>query len=260
MTTSPTLDPRVEALLAAEATRTEIERIDPEGALTEDEAYALQFQLIDHRVAQGDALIGLKTGLTSQAKQKTMGVHEPIFGHLLASTVVPEGEPVHCGPLIHPRAEPELAFLLSDDLEGPVTAAQALYATATVFPAVEIIDSRFANFRFGFGDVIADNTSAARVIFGSVSVLPTELDLRLIGMVYSKNGVVESTAAGAAILGNPWEALAWLARRASQLGRPLRAGQMVLAGALADAVFVNPGDNVRVEFDNLGALGVAFVE
>jgi 2-oxo-3-hexenedioate decarboxylase len=260
MTTSQTLDPRVEALLTAEATRTEIERIDPDGALTEDEAYALQFQLIDHRVAQGDTVIGLKTGLTSQAKQKTMGVHQPIFGHLLASTVVPEGEPVHCGPLIHPRAEPELAFLLSDDLEGPVTAAQALYATATVFPAVEIIDSRFANFRFGFGDVIADNTSAARVIFGSVSVLPTELDLRLIGMVYSKNGVVESTAAGAAILGNPWEALAWLARRASQLGRPLRAGQMVLAGALADAVFVNPGDSVRVEFDNLGALGVHFVE
>ncbi len=260
MTTSRQLDARVEALLGAESGRKEIERIDPEGALTEDEAYGLQFQLIDHRVSQGDAVVGLKTGLTSQAKQKTMGVHQPIFGHILASSVVPEGEPVHCGQLIHPRAEPELAFLLSDDLEGPVTAAQALYATATVFPAVEIIDSRFANFRFGFGDVIADNTSAARVIFGSVSVLPTELDLRLIGMVYSKNGVVESTAAGAAILGNPWEALAWLARRAWQLGRPLRAGQMVLAGALADAVFVNPGDNVRVEFDNLGALGVTFVE
>ena len=260
MTTSQQLDPRVEALLGAEAGRSEIERIDPEGALTEDEAYALQFQLIDHRVARGDAVIGLKTGLTSQAKQKTMGVHQPIFGHLLASTVIPEGEPVHCGALIHPRAEPELAFLLQDDLHGHVTAAQALFATARVVPAIEIIDSRFANFRFGFGDVIADNTSAARVIFGSVSVLPTELDLRLIGMVYSKNGVVESTAAGAAILGNPWEALAWLARRASQLGRPLQAGQMVLAGALADAVFVNPGDNVRVEFDNLGALGVSFVE
>ena len=260
MTTTRNLDPRVEALLNAEATRSEIDRIDPEGALTEDEAYALQFQLVDHRVAQGDAIIGLKTGLTSQAKQKTMGVHQPIFGHLLASTVVPEGEPVRCGQLIHPRAEPELAFLLNDDLEGPVTAAQALFATALVFPAVEIIDSRFANFRFGFGDVIADNTSAARVIFGSASVLPTELDLRLIGMMYTKNGIVESTAAGAAILGNPWEALAWLARRAWKLGRPLRAGQMVLAGALSDAVFVNPRDSVRVEFDNLGALGVHFVE
>jgi 2-oxo-3-hexenedioate decarboxylase len=260
MTTTRDLDPRVEALLTAETSRKEIDRIDPEGTLTEDEAYALQFQLIDQRVAQGDTVVGLKTGLTSQAKQKTMGVHQPIFGHILASSVVPEGEPVRCGELIHPRAEPELAFLLNDDLAGPVTAAQALYATALVFPAIEIIDSRFANFRFGFGDVIADNTSAARVIFGSVSVLPTELDLRLIGMVYAKNGIVESTAAGAAILGNPWEALAWLARRAWQLRRPLKAGHMVLAGALADAVFVNPGDSVRVEFDHLGALSVPFAE
>jgi 2-oxo-3-hexenedioate decarboxylase len=172
--------------------------------------------------------------------------------------VIPEGVAVNCAELIHPRAEPELAFLLEDDLEGPVTAAQACYATALVFPAVEIIDSRFANFRFGLGDVIADNTSASRVIFGSASIRPTDQDLRLIGMVYTKNGLVESTAAGAAILGNPWEALAWLARRASQLGRPLKAGHMVLAGALADAVFVNPGDNVRVEFDGLGALTVPF--
>lgn len=259
MTTLDKLDARVETLLSAEAERREIDRIDPDGALSEDEAYALQFQAIDHRVQQGDAVIGLKTGLTSRAKQQTMSVHQPIFGHLLASTVIPEGAPVNCAELIHPRAEPELAFLLNADLSGPVTAAQALNATALVFPAVEIIDSRFANFRFGLGDVIADNTSASRVIFGSISVRPTELDLKLIGMVYSKNGNVESTAAGAAILGNPWEALAWLARRATELGRPLKAGQMVLAGALADAVFVNPGDNVRVEFDRLGSLGVTFV-
>jgi 2-oxo-3-hexenedioate decarboxylase len=259
MTTREQLDPRVAALLAAESGRSEIGRIDPDAQLSEDDAYRLQFQAIDHKVAQGDCVIGLKTGLTSRAKQETMGVHQPIFGHILASTVVPEGVPIDCAGLIHPRAEPELAFLLKSDLAGPVTAAQACNATALVFPAVEIIDSRFANFRFGLSDVIADNTSAARVIFGSISLLPTALDLRLIGMVYSKNGNVESTAAGAAILGNPWEALAWLARRASQLGRPLQAGHMVLAGALADAVFVNPGDNVRVEFAQLGALSVSFV-
>jgi 2-oxo-3-hexenedioate decarboxylase len=258
MTTGQQLDPRVETLLRAEAEHLEVERIDPDGALSEDDAYHLQFQAIDHRIGQGDAVIGLKTGLTSRAKQETMGVHQPIFGHILASTVIPEGAPVSCAELIHPRAEPELAFLLERDLEGPVTAAQACNATALVFPAVEIIDSRFANFRFGLTDVIADNTSAARVIFGSISVRPTDLDLRLIGMVYTKNGLVESTAAGAAILGNPWEALAWLARRASELGRPLKAGHMVLAGALADAVFVKPGDNVRVEFDRLGSLTVAF--
>ncbi|HLG12761.1 MAG TPA: fumarylacetoacetate hydrolase family protein [Dehalococcoidia bacterium] len=259
MTAAPKLDPRVATLLAAEAERREIERIDPDSKLSEDDAYRLQFEAVAAKVARGDSVIGLKTGLTSQAKQLTMGVHQPIFGHLLASTVVPEGEPVRCAELIHPRAEPELAFLMADDLGGYVTAAQACAATALVFPAVEIIDSRFANFRFGLTDVIADNTSAARVIFGSNGMGPMDVDLRLIGMVYTKNGNVESTAAGAAILGNPWEALAWLARRAAQLGRPLQAGDMVLAGALADAVFVNPGDNVRVEFAGLGGLNVAFV-
>ncbi len=259
MTTAPKLDPRVATLLAAEAEHREIERIDPDGKLSEDDAYRLQFEAVAAKVARGETVIGLKTGLTSQAKQATMGVHQPIFGHIFASTVVPEGEPVRCAELIHPRAEPELAFLLADDLGGYVTAAQACAATALVFPAVEIIDSRFANFRFGLSDVIADNTSAARVIFGSNGIGPRDVDLRLIGMVYTKNGHVESTAAGAAILGNPWEALAWLARRTSQLGRPLKAGEMVLAGALADAVFVNPGDNVRVEFAGLGGLNVAFV-
>jgi 2-oxo-3-hexenedioate decarboxylase len=192
-------------------------------------------------VAGGDVVIGLKTGLTSRAKQETMGVHQPIFGHIMHSSVVPESSPVNCAELIHPRAEPEIAFLLERDLEGPVT-AEAYHATALVFPAVEIIDSRYLNCRFGLSDVIADNTSAARVIFGSASLRPTDADLRLLGMVYTKNGNVESTAASAAILGNPWEALAWLARRASGLGRPLRAGHMVLAGALADAVFVKPND------------------
>jgi 2-oxo-3-hexenedioate decarboxylase len=253
------IDARVRILLDAADQRREVERIDPEGLLSEDEAYALQLQYIEARVIAGDRIIGFKTGLTSRAKQETMGVHQPILGHILASSAVPEGSPVRCDELIHPRAEPEIAFVLEQGLEGPVTAAQACRATALVFPAVEIIDSRFANFRFGLGDVIADNTSAARVIFGSASIKPTDADLRLIGMVYSKNGEVQSTAAGAAVLGNPWEALAWLARRAWELGRPLEAGQMILAGALADAVFVNPGDNVRVEFDKLGSLSVSFV-
>ncbi len=252
------LDVRVRSLLDAEAERREIERIDPEGALSEDEAYQLQFRLIDYKVGHGDSIVGLKTGLTSKAKQTTMGVDQPIFGHIMASSVVPEGEPLSCARLIHPRAEPEIAFLLARDLGGNAAAAQAFAATECVFAAVEIIDSRFANFRFGFTDVIVDNTSAARVVFGSHSTRPGEIDLRLVGMVYTKNGAVESTAAGAAILGNPWEALAWLARRAGALGRPLRAGQIVLAGALADAVFVAPGDSVRVEFAGLGGLGVSF--
>jgi 2-keto-4-pentenoate hydratase len=259
MVAGQAIDQRVQVLLDAAAQRHEVDRIDPNGELSEHDAYRLQLQYVDSRVAAGDSVVGLKTGLTSRAKQQTMGVLQPILGHILASSVVPEGEPIVVADLIHPRAEPEIAFVLDKDLEGPVTAAQAARATALVFPAVEIIDSRFRDFKFGLGDVIADNTSAARVVFGSVSITPTEADLRLIGMVYSKNGNVESTASGAAVLNNPWEALAWLARRASDLGRPLKAGQMVLAGALADAVFVKPGDTVRVEFDRMGGLSVSFV-
>lgn len=259
MEKSDQVDSRVRVLLDAESDRREVERIDPDGKLSEEDAYSLQFQYVNARVAAGDRVVGLKTGLTSRAKQETMGVHTPILGHILDSSVVAEGAPIHCDELIHPRAEPEIAFLLEQGLEGPVTAAQARRATAMVMPAVEIIDSRFANFRFGLGDVIADNTSASRVVFGSANRQPTDLDLRTIGMVYSKNGAVESTAAGAAILGNPWEALAWLARRASSLGRPLQAGDLVLAGALADAVFVKPGDHVLVEFASLGILSISFV-
>ncbi len=258
MAKSDQLDSRVRILLEAEAERREIDRIDPDAELSEADAYRLQFQYVDARVAAGDSIAGLKTGLTSRAKQETMGVHQPILGHILDSSVVPEGTPIVCEELIHPRAEPEIAFLLEDDLAGLVTAAQARSAAALVMPAVEIIDSRFANFRFGLSDVIADNTSAARVVFGSANLQPNEIDLRTIGMIYSKNGAVESTAAGAAILGNPWEALAWLARRASALGKPLKAGDLVLAGALADAVFVTPGDHVLVEFAQLGSLSVSF--
>jgi 2-oxo-3-hexenedioate decarboxylase len=258
MVVSQEIDPRVRALLDAEANRTEINRIDPNGELTEEEAYRLQFQFCDYKVSQGDTVIGMKTGLTSRAKQQTMGIHQPILGVILDSMAIPEGTIVDTGKLIHPRAEPEVAFLIGRDLSGPVTAAQVAAACESVFPAIEILDSRFENFKFGLGDVIADNTSASGVVFGSVSRRPTDIDLRLAGFVYTKNGEIEATATGAAILGNPWEALAWLARRSESLGRPLRAGHLVLAGSPVDAVFVHPGDSVRIEIAGLGSLTVNF--
>lgn len=251
------LDTRIQTLLRAESGRQETDRIDPNAQMSEDEAYRLQFQAIDYKVAQGDKVVGLKTGLTSKAKQQTMGVHQPIMGHLMASGLVPEGTPVACSALIHPRAEPEIGFRLARDLAGEVSAAQARAAVESVMPAIEIIDSRFRDFKFGFSDVIADNTSAARFVFGQPRPVP-DADLRLAGMVYWHKGEMVATAAGAAILGDPWLALAWLAKRASELGRPLKAGQLVLAGSPTDAVFVNPGDDVFVEFDHVGSLRVSF--
>lgn len=252
------LDPRTAILLAAERDRREVDRIDPQGAVGEDEAYRLQFEAIGEKLARGETIVGLKTGLTSKAKQQTMGVLQPILGHLLASTVIQNGGTVDTAPLIHPRAEPEIAFRLGRDLDGPTTLVQARAAAATVMPALEIIDSRFKDFKFGLADVIADNTSAARVVLGPETPVDPARDLRLAGMVYSHNGEVVATAAGAAILGDPWAALAWLATRAAELGRPLRRGQLVLAGALTDAIFVSPGDTVRVEFEGLGTLDAKF--
>ncbi|MDP3659239.1 2-keto-4-pentenoate hydratase [Phenylobacterium sp.] len=253
-----TMDPRTVTLLAAERERREIDRIDPQGLVGEDEAYRLQFEGIADKLARGEQIVGLKTGLTSKAKQQTMGVLQPILGHLLGSGLVANGGVVDTKPLIHPRAEPEIAFRLGRDLNGPTTIAQARAAAATVMPALEIIDSRFKDFKFGLGDVIADNTSAARVVLGPETPVSSDYELKLVGMVYSKNGEVMATASGAAILGDPWEALAWLATRASELGRPLKAGQVALAGALTDAVFVHPGDAVRLEFDRLGVLDASF--
>jgi len=252
------LDPRTQILLAAEREQREVDRIDPQGLVGEDEAYRLQFEGIDEKLRGGETIVGLKTGLTSKAKQQTMGVLQPILGHLLASGLVAHGEMVQTATLIHPRAEPELAFRLARDLDGPTDIAQARAATATVAPALEIIDSRFRDFKFGLADVIADNTSAARAVIGPETPVSSDLDLRLIGMIYSHNGQVVATAAGAAILGDPWAALAWLATRAAALGRPLRAGQLVLAGALTDAIFISPGDTVRVEFDRLPPLDARF--
>lgn len=253
------LDPRTEILLAAERERREVDRIDPEGLVGENEAYRLQFEAIADKLSRGETIVGLKTGLTSKAKQQTMGVLQPILGHMLASGLAANGATIDTAPLIHPRAEPEIAFRLGRDLDGPTDIAGAKAAAATVMPALEIIDSRFKDFKFGLADVIADNTSAARVVLGPETPVSEVYELRLAGMIYSRNDEVMATASGAAILGDPWAALAWLATRAAELGRPLKAGQLVLAGALTDAVFVKPGDHVRVEFDRLGVLEARFV-
>lgn len=253
------LDPRVEGLLAAQAERREVDRIDPEGRLDEAEAYRLQFQGVDRRIAQGERIVGLKTGLTSRAKQETMGVRQPILGHMFASSVVPAGGSIACAELIHPRAEPEIAFRLVEDLPAGAGLSRMRAAAPLALPAIEVVDSRFRDFKFGFADVVADNTSASRVVFGEPVPVAADADLRLVGMNYLVNGEIVATAAGAAILGDPWEALAWLAKRASELGRPLTAGQTVLAGALSDAFAVKPGDAVEVRFDRLGSVGVRFV-
>jgi len=202
-------------------------------------------------------LAGWKLGATSRAKQAQVGVHEPVRGFLAGASALDLGEPLLTAQLIQPRAEPEIVFVMARDLSGPaVTAADVLAATAGVAAGIEILDSRFIDYRFTMPDVIADNTSAGRYVVGA-PVPPDGIDLRLAGVVLEHNGEVTATAAGAAALGHPAAAVAWLVRELAAAGDGLRAGQIVLSGGLTAAVPLRPGDVVVATIDRLGTVELA---
>ena len=249
-----------EHLLAAEAERREVPSLaQTHGELSLEEAYQVQDEIIARKLAAGDRLIGWKLGLTSREKQKAMGVFEPVYGALFASTLLPECE-VNVSELIHPRVEPEIAVVMGEDLEGPdVTPAQALAAVRWVLPALEVIDSRYKDFKFTLPDVVADNTSTARAVTGTRPVPAEGLDLATVGVVFVKNGEMITTAAGAAVLGDPAIALARLANHLARRGQKLKAGQLVFTGALTAATFVAPGDVVEARFSALGSVSLRVV-
>lgn len=220
-------------------------------------AYDLQAAVIDDRVSQGASVIGAKLGLTSEAKQRQMKVSEPLYGWLTDDMRLDPGEALRCDRYIQPRCEPEIAFLLDDELSGPdVTAADVLSATSAVMPAIDVLDSRFAGYSFTLPDVIADNASGAGFITGSSLVDPFGIDLRLLGVTLEVNGVLRATAAGAAVLGHPAASVAWLVRALARRDEGLEAGMIILSGALTEAVPVSPGDVVVARFDRLGTVEV----
>lgn len=239
----------------------------PIEALTEEHpdldlatAYEVQRRLRADALAAGDHLAGYKLGLTSRAKQEQMNVAEPLYGWLTGSMAVDVGAPLPLDELVQPRAEPEIAFVLGRDLSGPaVTAREVLAATEAVTAAVEVLDSRYRDYRFTLPDVVADNASGGRYVLGGTLVNPSGVDLRLVGVVFEHNGQLQATAAGAAALGHPAAAVAWLARALHARGEGLRAGHVVLSGSLAPAVAVAAGDVVSARIDRLGTAEVAFV-
>ncbi len=221
-------------------------------------AYAVQEAGVRLLVAAGERQAGFKLGLTSRAKQAQMGVAEPLYGELTDAMLLDVGEPLDTGQLIQPRVEPEIAFLLGADLAGErVGAAQVLAATAAVAPAIEVLDSRYAGYAFTLPDVVADNASAARLVLGGVRQAVDGIDLRLVGCVLELGGQVRATAAGAAALGHPAAAVAWLVRALHRRGRGLAAGDVVLSGGLTEAVPVAPGDVVVARLGRLGTVELA---
>ena len=224
-----------------------------------EDAYAIQTINIERRIAGGERVIGRKVGLTSLPMQQMLGVDEPDFGVLTDAMHVEDGDLIDLGRLVAPRVEAELAFVMERDLAGPgVTTALALGAIAGALPAVEIVDSRVADWKIKLVDTVADNASSGLLVLGGRMRRVEDLDLRLLGVVVSRGGEMIDTGAGAAALGNPARCVAWLANKLGSFGEGLRAGDIVLPGAVHRMVPVEPGDTFRAEFAHLGAVTVRF--
>jgi 2-keto-4-pentenoate hydratase len=227
--------------------------------LTIEDAYAIQSVNIDRRVANGERICGRKIGLTSKPMQDLLGVDEPDYGVLLDGMFIEDGDVIDLPSLVQPRVEAEMAFVMESDLEGPgVNIATALQAIAGVLPAVEIVDSRVADWKIKLVDTVADNASSGLIVMGGRLRRIDELDLRLIGVAVTRGGELIDTGAGAAALGNPARCVAWLANKLASFGAKLRAGDVVLPGAVHKMVGVQPGDVFRAEFAHLGAVTVRF--
>jgi 2-oxo-3-hexenedioate decarboxylase len=218
-------------------------------------AYAVQDGTLRRRMARGEQLVGVKLGLTSRAKQQQMNVAAPLTAWLTDAMALPLGVAVPQQRLIHPRAEPELVFVMRDRLAGPgVTAATALAAVGSVHGGIEIIDSRYNDFRFTLPDVVADNASSGFFVTGPVGVPPAALDLGLEACLLELDGQVADSATGAAVQGHPAEALALAANELGRRGLGIERGWIVLTGGMTDAVRVPRGARLAVHFTHLGSV------
>ncbi len=223
------------------------------------DAYEIQLLNIRQRVAEGARVVGHKVGLSSEAMQKMMNVDEPDYGHLLDDMEVFEDKPVLTSKYLLPRVEVEVGFVLADDLPGAgCTEDDVLAATAAFAPAIELIDSRIANWQIKLCDTIADNASSAGWVLGKERVSPKDIDIRNIDAVLRCNGEVLGKGRSDAVLGNPVTAVAWLARKVDQFGVRLKAGDVVLPGACMRAFDAKPGDDFVAEFDGLGSVHLSF--
>jgi 2-keto-4-pentenoate hydratase len=227
--------------------------------LTIEAAYKVQAALNRQRVKAGDRIIGRKIGLTSLVVQKQLGVAEPDFGTLFSCMEVLQGQSVRTDELIQPRIEAEIALTLGRDLTDPdLTAAELARGVEFVVPALEVVDSRIMDWKITIHDTIADNGSSARFVVGHNARRLTDLDLELCGMSLERNGSVVSSGVGAACLGNPLASALWLARARATAGDPLRAGDLVLTGALGPMVDARQGEFYTAKISGLGSVSVRF--
>ena len=249
---------KARALYDARRTRVPIPPFtDDDPSLGMADGYAIQRELIELLLADGDRIVGHKVGLTSKPMQKMVGVDSPDYGPVLASTIYRDGDTIPAGRFIAPKIEAEIVFVIGERLEGPgVTVTQAHAAIAGAVAAMEIVDSRIADWRIKLADTVADLASNGAMATSSRIVPITDIDTRLVGMTLTRNGELIDTGAGAAALGDPVAVVAWLANVLGGDGVALEPGHLIMTGALHAAVPMTPGDVFRAEFDRLGPITV----
>lgn len=226
-------------------------------------AYAIQKHNIDHQLSQGARIIGAKIGLTSTAVRKQIGVDEPDYGLLLDNMECAEGLPIPMSRLQQPKIEAEVAFILGKDLDFPrPTVIDVIRAIEYVVPAFEIVGSRIENWNIGLVDTVADNASSSAYVLGTPLRRLDGLDMRGCAMNItsgsSADGKVLSSGDGAACLGNPLNAVVWLSRVMNERGYPLKAGSLILSGALGPMVTVEPGETYKAHIEGLGDVTAVF--
>jgi len=227
-----------------------IKQLSETTPITVDEGYAIQAASFGRRLARGEKQVGVKMGFTSRAKMIQMGLSDLVWGRLSDRMLIEDGTEIDIKNYVHPRVEPELAFLLKKPLEGVVTVTEAMSAVEAVAPAMEIIDSRYRNFKFSLADVVADNSSSSGFVLGAWQT--PNVDLSNLGMVMEFNGRPVQIGSSAAILGQPIRSLAAASRLSTDAGRPLEAGWVIMAGGATAAEALEPGLFVRNVVQELG--------
>ncbi len=248
------------AAVADEAARTgtAIAQFTHSQPLGVDDAYAVQAQSFARRMARGEQMVGIKMGLTSRAKMVQVGVDEVIWGRLSDAMRVVDGGDVSMGGYVHPRFEPEIAFLMGAPLSGKVSGAEAMSAVAGVAAAGEVIDSRFKNFSFALPDVVADNSSSSGFVIGRWNDPATKI--QNLGMVLEEDGRPAQIGSSAAILGDPVRSLVEASRMVGEAGLTLQEGWIVLAGGATAAIPLQAGSTYRVVVESLGSVGFSVTD
>ncbi|KKB62017.1 4-oxalocrotonate decarboxylase [Robbsia andropogonis] len=236
----------------------ELAQFDTDEQLSLADAYAIQSESIKRRVARGETRVGVKMGFTSRAKMLQMGLSDVIWGRLTSGMQVEEGTAIDFRRFVHPRVEPEIAFVLKRSLPGEVTGPEALAAVEAVAPALEIIDSRYKDFKFTLSEVIADNASSSGFVIGKWQ--SPQRDIGNLGLTLQIDGRVMQVGSTAALLGHPLRSLVAAARLSAAAGEPLQAGWIVMAGGATSAEWLAPGQYVGVDMEGMGSAGFHVTE